>query len=121
MKQNLVFALGSGSSNAPWYPKDFLQHSRRSRIISKSSVCLVLCLELFDVVENLFFRFSGQSPFFTMYVVIDLLAILQRAWIERYFYTFLYARFDRVALRPISSQRNSPSGRKFRQLKVAQP
>ena len=29
---------------------------------------------------------------------IDLLAILQRAWIERYFYTILYARFDRVAL-----------------------
>ena len=29
---------------------------------------------------------------------IDLLAILQRAWIERYFYTHLYARLDRVAL-----------------------
>ena len=29
---------------------------------------------------------------------IDLLAILQRAWIERYFHTFLFTRFDRVAL-----------------------
>ena len=29
---------------------------------------------------------------------MDLLAILQKAWIERYFYTVSYTRFDRVAL-----------------------
>ena len=33
---------------------------------------------------------------------IDLLAIQERAWIERYFYTFLYVRFDRVTLELLS-------------------
>ena len=57
---------------APWYPKDFLQYSRRSRGISKSSIFLVLYLEIFDPGVNLFLRFSGQSPLFILYVVISL-------------------------------------------------
>ena len=56
---------------APWYPKDFLQYSRRSRGISKSSIFLVLYFEIFDLGVNLFLRFSGQSPFFILYVVIS--------------------------------------------------
>ena len=60
---------------APWYPKYFLQYSRRSRGISKSSIFLVLYLEILlylDLGVNLFLRFSGQSPLFILYVVISL-------------------------------------------------
>ena len=34
--------------------------------------------------------------------LIDLLAIYKRVWIERYFYTYLYAKFDRVTLGRLS-------------------
>ena len=34
---------------APWYPKEFWQYSRRSRGISKSSIFLVLYLEIFSL------------------------------------------------------------------------
>ena len=57
---------------APWYPKAFLLYSRRSRGISKSSIFLVLYFEIVDLGVNLFLRFSGQSPLFTLYVVISL-------------------------------------------------
>ena len=57
---------------APWYPKDFLQYSRRRRGISKSSIFLVLYLEIFDLGVNLFLRFCGQSPLFILYVVNSL-------------------------------------------------
>ena len=57
---------------APWYPKDFLQYSRQSRGISKSSIFLVLYLEIFDLGVNLFLRFSGQNPLLILYVVISL-------------------------------------------------
>ena len=59
---------------APWYPKDFLQYSRRSRGFSKSSIFLVLYLEIFDLIigVNLFLRFSGQSSLLILYGVISL-------------------------------------------------
>ena len=46
---------------APWYPKDFLQYSRRSRGISKSSIFLVLYLEIFDLGVNLNLMMALQS------------------------------------------------------------
>ena len=57
---------------APWYPKDFLLHSRRSRGVSKSSSFLVIYFEIFELGVNLFLRFSGQTLLFTLYVVISL-------------------------------------------------
>ena len=58
-------------------------------LINKSCVCaempkITLCLAV---------RIDYDSG-----LTIDLLAILQKAWIECYFYTFLCKRFDRVAL-----------------------
>ena len=71
MESRICFGI-SFQALAPWYPKDFLQHSRRRRGISKSSIFLVLYLEIFDLGVNLFLRFSGQSPLFILYVVISL-------------------------------------------------
>ena len=57
---------------APWYPEDFLQYSRGKQGISKSLILLVFYLEIFDIIVNLFLKFSGQSPFVTLYEVISL-------------------------------------------------
>ena len=71
---------------APWYPKDFLQYSRRSRGISKSSIFLVLYFEIFDLGVNLFLRFSGQSPF----LCLKNENIMEGLFSNRKEYTYLY-------------------------------
>ena len=57
---------------APWYPKDFLRYSSRSRGVLKSSIFLVLYFEIFDLGVNLFLKISGQSPLFILYVGVGL-------------------------------------------------
>ena len=75
---------------APWYPKDFLQYSRRRRGISKSSIFLVLYLEIFDLGVNLFLMFSGQSPMFILYVVISLSYFIRSFGIALGIYVAIY-------------------------------
>ena len=65
---------------------------------------------------------NNQFNFQAVPSAIYLLAILQRVWIERYFYTFLYAKglisrpwFDRVALGLLSLLRTFEKSSKCKQ------
>ena len=58
--------------HAPWYPKDYLQYSRWSRRISKSSIFLVLSLEIFDQAVIYFCDSLGWVLFLLCMFVISL-------------------------------------------------